>query len=270
MSSDAYFLILFVAVAVNALLAAIPAKIASRKGHSYGGFWAFGFFLSFVIALVVSLLIEDKNNPRVRYLEPQGPVVVGGLSQTLKCPACAEWIKAEAKICKHCQHDVSSAFAETLKAETVALEAARKEAQLAEEARVKDAQDAAEVANAARLARQHEKDKQAVKRKQFLKSPKGIASIAVILLAVGLLSGGAVWGIHLARIASVQPSVDGYKDWSIRAGECPTPPGVTVKSSADMVRATFAKREKQTAGAPLRAFLDDYETNSLRNLTLYA
>jgi len=37
--------------------------------------------------------------------------------KTYKCPACAEWIKAEAKICKYCRTDVSAAFAEKIAAE---------------------------------------------------------------------------------------------------------------------------------------------------------
>jgi hypothetical protein len=263
MSGDAFFGILFGILAVNALLATIPANIASKKGHSYGGYWAFGFFLSFVIALVVSLVIEDKNNPRVRYVEPQGPVVVGGLSQTLKCPACAEWIKSEAKICKHCQHDVSSAFAETLRAESGALEVARKEAQLAQEARAKEVQEAATAANAARLARQREKDEKSSNRKKFLKSPKGVAVMVGILVVVGFVSVGAAWGINTARNASVQPQVDAYKDWSISAGDCATPPGVTIKSSSNQVEVTFAGRVKQVQGAPLESFLHDYEKLSL-------
>lgn len=46
------------------LLAIIPARIASKKGYSFAGFYVFGLFL-FVIALVVSLLMKDKaeNNP---------------------------------------------------------------------------------------------------------------------------------------------------------------------------------------------------------------
>ena len=43
-------------------LAFIPATMARKKGYSYGGFWAFGFFL-FVPAIIVAAVIEDKNRP---------------------------------------------------------------------------------------------------------------------------------------------------------------------------------------------------------------
>ena len=41
-------------------LAFIPASIASGKGYSFGGFYAFGFFF-FLPALIVSLVLDDKN-----------------------------------------------------------------------------------------------------------------------------------------------------------------------------------------------------------------
>jgi hypothetical protein len=42
------------------LLAVIPARIAKSKGYSYGGFYAFGFFL-FIPALIVALIIKPKH-----------------------------------------------------------------------------------------------------------------------------------------------------------------------------------------------------------------
>ncbi|HAM15888.1 MAG TPA: hypothetical protein DCP91_08540 [Eggerthellaceae bacterium] len=47
---------------ISALLAVIPARIAKNKGYSFGAFYAFGFFL-FIIALIVSLVMQDKNAP---------------------------------------------------------------------------------------------------------------------------------------------------------------------------------------------------------------
>jgi len=40
-------------------LAFIPATIAKKKGYSYGGFWALGFFF-FLIGLIVALCLDPK------------------------------------------------------------------------------------------------------------------------------------------------------------------------------------------------------------------
>ena len=61
------FILLGIAACVG--LAFIPANIAKKKGYSYGGFWAFGFFL-FVPALIVALLIDDKTLPPPYYGNP--------------------------------------------------------------------------------------------------------------------------------------------------------------------------------------------------------
>lgn len=42
------------------LLAIVPARIAKKKGYSYGGFYVFGVFL-WLIALIVALVMPDKN-----------------------------------------------------------------------------------------------------------------------------------------------------------------------------------------------------------------
>ena len=41
-------------------LAFIPANIAKKKGYGFGGFWFFGFCF-FLIALIVSLCLSDRN-----------------------------------------------------------------------------------------------------------------------------------------------------------------------------------------------------------------
>ena len=45
---------------ISLLLAVIPARIASKKGYSYAGFYVFGFFL-WIVALIVSLVIQDRK-----------------------------------------------------------------------------------------------------------------------------------------------------------------------------------------------------------------
>lgn len=53
------FYIIFLLVIIFVILP-IPARIASKKGYSYIGFLVFAIFF-YPIALIVSLLIDDKN-----------------------------------------------------------------------------------------------------------------------------------------------------------------------------------------------------------------
>jgi hypothetical protein len=68
-----------------ALIGLIPAAIASAKGRSFGAWWFYGAML-FIIALPHAIFMSS--------LVPE----VG----TKKCIKCAELIKQEALICKHC------------------------------------------------------------------------------------------------------------------------------------------------------------------------
>jgi hypothetical protein len=54
-------------------------------------------------------LKKQNNRQAISRTEPQ--------EKTFKCPACAEWIKAEAKICKHCRTEVGEHFAAKIAAE---------------------------------------------------------------------------------------------------------------------------------------------------------
>lgn len=55
-------LVLGILIAVDLFLAFIPAAVASSKGRSFWGFWAFGLIF-FVPALVTALVISIPNFP---------------------------------------------------------------------------------------------------------------------------------------------------------------------------------------------------------------
>lgn len=75
-----------------AVISVIPAWIAQTKGRSFWGWWVYALFL-WPITLIHSLVISaDTKELEKRQIQ----------SGNKKCPACAEIIKAEAKLCKHC------------------------------------------------------------------------------------------------------------------------------------------------------------------------
>ena len=78
------------------ILAYIPASIAVHKGHSSGKWFVYGFFLP-PIAMIHSLLIKDYEK------------------EYKVCPACAERVKKEAKVCRFCGNKFPVPSAEEIK-----------------------------------------------------------------------------------------------------------------------------------------------------------
>jgi hypothetical protein len=90
---------LVVVLIFAALLGLIPAKIAWNKGQqSFAAWWLLGAAL-FIIALPLALLIRPDEQALERRRLAEG---------MKKCPYCAEFVKKEATVCKHCGRNLSA------------------------------------------------------------------------------------------------------------------------------------------------------------------
>ena len=94
-----------IALLVQAGLALIVGYLAAKRGRSAVAYFWLSFLLTFVIGLIV-LLIQTSGSQQVKrdYQNPNFGFLDG--ERAAKCPKCAEWIKVEASVCKHCGHEV--------------------------------------------------------------------------------------------------------------------------------------------------------------------
>jgi hypothetical protein len=69
------------------------ANIAERKGRSWPTFFILSLLFPIVVWIIVAAISTDTSTLR---------------SGTKKCPKCAEVVKEEAVLCKHCGSDLKA------------------------------------------------------------------------------------------------------------------------------------------------------------------
>lgn len=91
--------------------AVLSAIVASNKNRSAAGWGILGFLFGlfgFIAAIAVS---EVEQVEKKRSTSRKSPSSTGGEfdpeEHEKKCPDCAEYIKLEAQVCKHCGHEFS-------------------------------------------------------------------------------------------------------------------------------------------------------------------
>ncbi len=89
---------IFALFVLAGILGLLPAYIAQSKGRDFGVFWIYGVVL-FPIALIHAAVMRPEDGSR--FAEHDRAV-----HGSRKCPFCAELIKREAIVCKHCGRDV--------------------------------------------------------------------------------------------------------------------------------------------------------------------
>jgi len=81
-------------ILVSILLGLIPAAIAHARGLPFLTWWLYGALI-WPVALI-----------HVFFAKPGSVTIVGRPAPTRTCPFCAEPIRQEAKVCKHCGRDL--------------------------------------------------------------------------------------------------------------------------------------------------------------------
>ncbi len=100
--------ILFVQAVAFAVLSAI---IASNKNRDPFGWGAIGFFFGF-FGFVAAIAVgepepDEESTSEGKKSQPSSSLEFNPDEYEKKCPMCAEYIKLEARRCKHCRHEMS-------------------------------------------------------------------------------------------------------------------------------------------------------------------
>jgi hypothetical protein len=84
------------------LFAIIVGVAAGSRGRSGWGWFFLAVLISPLLAIILLALMPRLDQP----VSVSVPVPAGA---TKTCPDCAETVKAEARICRHCRHDFEAA-----------------------------------------------------------------------------------------------------------------------------------------------------------------
>jgi len=79
-------------------LSVIAAVIAANKGRSAIGFFFLAILLSPIIGILAAFIVQP-NTARI-----EDDKLAGG--ETRRCQHCAEIVRSEARICKHCGREL--------------------------------------------------------------------------------------------------------------------------------------------------------------------
>lgn len=91
------------------LFGLLPAGIAYWKGLNFLAWWIFGASLFLALPLVIIAQTDQEGLDR--------RAVSSGSSK--KCPYCAEIVKVDANVCKHCGRDLTSKYDATAKVQAI-------------------------------------------------------------------------------------------------------------------------------------------------------
>lgn len=103
--------IFFIVIVQGILVAMLCSYVAGQKNRSKGNWFFLGFFFS-LLALIALAAIPSLSKEQAKPADssslnpPDSP-------DTRKCPFCAEIVKIEAKVCKHCRSDLPEYKAES-------------------------------------------------------------------------------------------------------------------------------------------------------------
>lgn len=108
----------------------LVGQLATTRNRSRAGWVIRAILVSPIVALVF-LYAVPKREPEIAKGSASGNFLILKGEELVKCPFCAELIKAEAKVCRHCSREVGDAI-ESLREKDVASAAEAESAKHAE------------------------------------------------------------------------------------------------------------------------------------------